>query len=67
MKKDTLLRLDGRTVTDGITCVKLRRDFFWFLRFYVEIVRFSSNRLLVIDGCHQIDLAECAGEADTCS
>jgi len=67
MKKDTLLRVDGRTVTDGITCVKLRRDFFWFLRFYVEIVRFSSYRLFVTYRIHRIYLVECAGGADTCS
>ena len=41
--------------------------FFWFLRFYVAIVRFTSHRLSVTYRLHRIYLVECAGGADTCS
>ena len=46
---------------------KTQTRFFWFLRFYVAIVRFSSHRLFVTYRIHRIYLVECAGGADTCS
>ena len=46
---------------------KTQTRFFWFLRFYVAIVGFSSHRLSVTYRIHRIYLVECAGGADTCS
>ena len=46
---------------------KTQTRFFWFLRFYVAIVRFTSHRRFFTYRIHRIYLVECAGGADTCS